>query len=100
MAKFVERIRKVQKKAKAVLRKIQEEIKIHTDKRQREVEVQKKDNKMMLSTKNLIFKKRLVKKLIEKYIGLYIVENVMSNIKEYSKVKATSLYENSSGSEY
>ena len=55
---------------------------------------------MMLNTKNLVFKKKLVKKLTEKYIGSYIVENVMSNIKEYSKVKATGLYENLSGSEY
>jgi len=29
---------------------------------------------MMLSIKDLVFKKRLVKKLIEQYIGLYIVE--------------------------
>jgi len=43
---------------------------------------------MMLSTKNLVFKERLVKKLTEKYIGLYVVKNVMSSIKEYSKVKA------------
>ena len=28
----------------------------------------------MLSIKDLVFKKRLVKKLIEQYIGLYIVE--------------------------
>ena len=28
---------------------------------------------MILSIKDLVFKKRLVKKLIEQYIGLYIV---------------------------
>ena len=88
VAKFVERMRKVQKKAEIVLRKAQKEIKKQTDKRQREVEVQNKNNKMMLSTKNLVFKERLVKKLTEKYIGLYVVKNVMSSIKEYSKVKA------------
>jgi len=32
----------------------------------------------MLSTKDLVFKKRLVKKLIEIYIELYIVEEVVS----------------------
>ena len=82
-------MRKVQQKAEIVLRKAQKEIKKQTDKRQREVEVQNKNNKMMLSTKNLVFKERLVKKLTEKYIGLYVVKNVMSSIKEYSKVKAT-----------
>jgi len=32
----------------------------------------------MLSMKHLVFKKNLVKKLIERYVGLYIVEEVVS----------------------
>ena len=32
----------------------------------------------MLSTKNLVFKKRLVKKLTERYIRPYVVEGVVS----------------------
>ena len=32
----------------------------------------------MLSSKDLIFKKRLVKKLMKKYVGLYLVEEVVS----------------------
>ena len=32
----------------------------------------------MLSTKNLVFKERPVKKLMEQYIGSYIVEEVVS----------------------
>ena len=31
----------------------------------------------MLSTKNLVFKERLVKKLTEKYVGLYKIEEIM-----------------------
>ena len=32
----------------------------------------------MLSMKHLVFKENLVKKLIERYVGLYIVEEVVS----------------------
>ena len=32
----------------------------------------------MLSIKDLVFKKRLVKKLIERYVELYIVEKIVS----------------------
>ena len=39
----------------------------------------------MLNTKNLVFKERLVKKLIERYVGLYIVEEVV--LKNVVKLK-------------
>jgi len=32
----------------------------------------------MLSTKDLVFKERLVRKLVEKYVGLYKIEKVVS----------------------
>jgi len=32
----------------------------------------------MLSIKDLVFKKRLARKLIKRYIGLYIIEKVIS----------------------
>ena len=35
------------------------------DKRRKEVKVWKKDNKMMLSIKDLVFKKRSAKKLVD-----------------------------------
>jgi len=35
------------------------------------------NNKMMLSAKNLIFKKRLAKKLIDQYVSLYIINKVV-----------------------
>jgi len=35
----------------------------------------------MLSTKDLVFKERLVHKLVEKYVGLYEIEEVvLSNV--------------------
>ena len=49
-------MRKVQEEAGAILRKAQEEMKQQADKGRREVEMQKKENRIMLSTKDLVFK--------------------------------------------
>ena len=32
----------------------------------------------MLSTKNLVFKERLIRKLVDRYIGPYTIEEVIS----------------------
>ena len=32
----------------------------------------------MLSTKDLVFKERLVKKLVDQYVGLYTIDEVIS----------------------
>ena len=76
-ANFVER---TQKKARTALRKVQEEMKQQADKERREVEEWKKGDRIMLSTKDLMFKKQPVKKLIERYVGSYIIEIVLANI--------------------
>ena len=48
---------------------------------QQEVESWKNDNKVMLSTKDLAIKERPVKKLMERYIGLYKIEKeVLRNV--------------------
>ena len=52
VTEFVEKIRE---EARTALRKVQKEIKKQADKGCREVEEQKKDNKLMLSTKNLVY---------------------------------------------
>jgi len=41
------------------------------------VEEWKKDNKVILSTKDLVFKKKLVKKLTKRYVGPYVIEEVL-----------------------
>jgi len=43
-----------------------------------DTEVYMKKDKGMLSTKDLVFKERLTKKLIKQYIGLYIIVEVVS----------------------
>ena len=53
---FEKRIKKVQEEARATLRKPQKKMKQQADRGRQEVEEQKKDNKMMLSIKDLLFK--------------------------------------------
>jgi len=53
---FAERMKKIQKEVKVVLRKVQEKIKQQIDRGRKEVKEWKKRDKMMLSTKDLVFK--------------------------------------------
>ena len=68
-------------------------MKRQADKKQREVEEWKKEEKVMLSTKDLVFKEMPVKKLIERYMGLYIVENiVLKNIVKLKLLASIKIY--------
>ena len=78
--KFVERIKKIQEKAKVVLEKAQKKIKKYIDRKQREEEEYKVENLVLLSTKDLkwqMVEKRL-EKLIEQFIGSYRVKGIIS----------------------
>ena len=59
------------------------------DRGQREVEKWKKGNKVILSIKDLVFKERPVKKLTERYVGLYEIEKVV--LKNVVKLKLPAL---------
>ena len=72
------KIKKVQEKVEVTLRKAQKEIKIQVDRGKKEVEEWKNNNKVMLSTKDLVFKERPVIKLEDWYVGLYITNEVVS----------------------
>ena len=65
----VEKIRvfvyKMKEEAGAAFKKVQEEIKRQVDKEIKQVKEWKRGNNVMLSTKNLVFKKRPVKKLMK-----------------------------------
>ena len=78
ITQFVERMNKVQEKAEATLKKAQEEIKQLADRGRKETEVWKVGNKVILSTKDLIFKKQPAKKLVDQYVGLYTINKVKS----------------------
>ena len=74
---FIKRMRKVQEEAGVVLKKAQEDMKKQVDKGRKETKAWKKGDRMLLSTKDLIFKERSVKKLVERYVGLYVIEEMV-----------------------
>jgi len=76
---FVERMKKIHKEAEAALRKTQEEMKRYIDKRRKETEKWKKGDQVLLSTKDLVFKEKPSKKLMERYIEPYAIEEVVSS---------------------
>jgi len=76
---FVERMKKVQEEAEAALRKTQEEMKKYVDRGRKESEVWKKGDRVLLSTKDLVFKERPSKKLTERYVGPYAIKEVVSS---------------------
>ena len=57
-AKFVERLKRVQKEAGVALKKAQEEMKRYADRKRKETEEWKKGDRIMLSMKDLVFKER------------------------------------------
>ena len=62
---FVERMKKVHEEVGVVLKKAQEDMKRQVDKERKETENWKKGDKVLLSTKNLVFKERLARKLVD-----------------------------------
>ena len=76
---FVQRMKKVQEEAETALKKTQEEMKRYADRGRKETEEWKKGNHVLLSTKDLVFKERPSKKLMERYVGPYAIEEVVSS---------------------
>ena len=71
-------MRKVQKEARVVLIKVQEKIKRQVDRERKKVEEWKVGDRVILSTKNLVFKERPARKLVDQYVGPYIIDKVVS----------------------
>ena len=61
MTEFIERIIRIQEEVRVVLRKVQEEMKKQVNRGRQKVKEWKKRDKVILSTKNLVFKKRPAK---------------------------------------
>ena len=76
---FVERMKKVHEEVGAALKKAQEDMKKQIDRGRKETENWTKRDKVMLSTKDLVFKERPVYKLMKRYIGPYEIEEVVSS---------------------
>jgi len=78
VTEFVERMKKVHEKAGAALKKAQEDMKRQTDRKRRETEDWKREDRVLLSTKDLVFKERPARKLVDQYIGPYTIKEVIS----------------------
>ena len=52
-------------------------MKRQADRRRKEVEIWKTGDKAILSTNDLVFKERPAKKLVDQYIGLYIINEIV-----------------------
>ena len=77
---FVKEMKNRHKEVKAVLVKSQEKMKKQADRNRKEAEEYKVGDKVLISTKDFPMElmKRMIKKLTEKYIGLYEVKKIMS----------------------
>ena len=78
VTEFAERMRKVQEEAEAASMKVQKEMKRQADRGRREAENWKVGDKIILSMKDLVFKERPVKKLVDQFIGPYTINKVIS----------------------
>jgi len=65
MMEFVKRMRRIQEEVEAALKRAQEEIKRQVDRKRKEAEEWTVEDKVMLNMKDLVFKKRLTKKLVD-----------------------------------
>ena len=75
---FVERIKKVHEEAGAALKKVQEDMKRQADKERKETEDWEKGDRVLLSTKDLVFKERPARKLVDQYVGPYTIKEMVS----------------------
>ena len=65
MVEFVERMKKVHEEAGAVLKKAQEDIKKQADRERKETKNWKREDRVMLSIKDLMLKERPARKLVD-----------------------------------
>jgi len=75
---FVERMKKVHEEAEAALKKTQKEMKRYVDRSRKKTEKWEKEDRVLLSTKDLVFKERPARKLMERYIEPYAIEEIVS----------------------
>jgi len=76
--KFIEKIKKIQEEAKAVLGKAQEDMKKYVDRKREEADDYRVRDLVMLSTKDLKYQivRRRTEKLIERFVDLYKIKKI------------------------
>ena len=76
---FVREIKKRHEEVKAALVRLQEEMKRQADRNRKETEEYRVGNRVLISTKDFLMElmKRAMKKLMEKFIRLYMVKKIV-----------------------
>jgi len=79
--KFVEKMKKIQEEAKAVLGKVQEEMRKFVDRKRGKGEEYRVGDLVLLSTKDLKWqmKGRRLEKLTERFVGPYKIKEIISS---------------------
>jgi len=79
--KFIEKMKEIQKEAKAALGKAQVDMKKYADKKRSDVEEYKVGDLVMLSTKDLKYQMvgRRTEKLTERFVGPYKIKEIVSS---------------------
>jgi len=93
--KFIDKMKKIQEEAKAVLRKAQEEMKKFADRKRGKSEEYRVGDLVLLSTKNLKWqiKGRRSEKLTERFVGPYKIKGIISsNAVELELPKSIRIY--------
>ena len=77
---FAKEMKERHEEARAALVKLQKEMKRQADKSRKEAEEYRVDDKVLISTKDFSMElmKRAIKKLMEKFIGLYMIRKIVS----------------------
>jgi len=78
VTEFVERMKKVHEEAGVALKKAQKDMKRQVDRGRKKTKDWKKRDKVLLSTKDLVFKERPARKLVNWYVSPYKIEEVVS----------------------
>jgi len=78
--KFIEKMKEVQKEAKAALGKVQEDMRKYANRKRSDIDKYKVGDLVMLSTKDLKYQmvRRRMEKLTERFIGPYKIKKIVS----------------------
>lgn len=75
---FAKKMEELHKETQAALKKAQDDMRRYADRLRGEVPEYKEGDLVLLSTKDLVFKQRPTRKLMEKFIGPYKIKKVVS----------------------
>jgi len=92
---FVKKIKDIYEKVKIVLIQLQKEMKKYADKNKKKIVEYKMGDKVLLSTKDLIWqmRNRETKKLIEKFVRPYKIKKIISkNVVELELLVSMKIY--------